>query len=193
MLDSFTNLIIESFIKRNIIDKKERDLYSYGLKEGIILLTNILTAALVGILYGMLWQALLYLIVYIPLRSYAGGYHASTQLKCYLLSTLLIMGVLLGIRYIHWNYFITLGLTLVSGILIFLLAPVEDNNKKLDEIEFLVYRKRARLIYIFELSLLLLVILMKLNQAAACIAVSHLTLAIMLIIGHIKNLTHYEK
>ena len=39
-----------------------------------------------------------FILAYIPIRSYAGGYHASTQLRCYILSNAVVVAVLIAIR-----------------------------------------------------------------------------------------------
>ena len=61
-----------------IISKSNRTLYEYGLRQMFATILNILTMLLIGFIMGLAVPAMVYTIAYIPLRVYAGGYHAST-------------------------------------------------------------------------------------------------------------------
>ena len=87
---------------------------------------------------------MVFLFTYIFLRSNAGGYHAKTPLRCYLLSTVIVVVALSGIQYVPWNIQIAVPVLLVSCVIIVGRAPMEDANKPLDAIEKLVYKKRTR-------------------------------------------------
>ena len=86
---------VERLIRNGIIKESERELYYFGVNGLCLFLVNIATSVIIGILFGMLWQSLLFSAAYIPLRSYAGGYHAKTPGMCYILSTILIACVLM--------------------------------------------------------------------------------------------------
>jgi len=98
--------VTDELVSNKIIDSEDSELYTYGLRQGALILLNILTILTVGKMFGMLWESLIFMVTYIPLRTYAGGYHARTQLKCYISSVVLIVAVLLGIRFIPWTNFI---------------------------------------------------------------------------------------
>ncbi|MFQ7801627.1 MAG: accessory gene regulator B family protein [Coprobacillus cateniformis] len=48
---------------------------------------------ILGYIFGNLIQTMIFLLSYIPLRSYAIGYHAKTEQVCFIFSTLLIIVV----------------------------------------------------------------------------------------------------
>ncbi len=146
LIANFTRILIEN----EVIDAEDKEIYDYGLKQGMIIVLNAITTIMIGSLFGMLSETIVFSIAYIPLRSYVGGYHAKTQLRCYLLSVLLIICVLFAIENILWTSSIVLGLTFISGIIIFILAPMEDSNKPLDSIEKKVFRVRTRIIFLKE-------------------------------------------
>ena len=39
----------------------------------------------------MLFETIIFIITYIPIRIYAGGYHARTQTKCYIFSVFMLI------------------------------------------------------------------------------------------------------
>lgn len=187
MKASFSEKITASLITQGVISTESKSLYTYGLQQGMQILFNLLTTIVTGLAFGMLWQSLVFTLAYIPLRAYAGGYHANTQLKCYFSSTVTLIGVLLLVKLVPWNFFICLIAAIAAGIVIFLLAPVEDANKPLDQTEIKVYKKRSR--YILCLLFILIFLFWSLSrlQAAICITMALDFLAVMLLLGKIKR------
>lgn len=188
---SLSDRMITKLIQIGSIKEDEKELYAYGLEQGLFILLNLITTIIIGMIVGMFWQSILFMVVYLPLRTFAGGYHARTQLLCYLLSTILILAVLLMIRFVPWTDFISLSLVLLSSIIIFIFAPVEDINKPLDEKEIARYKKRTRTILISEMIITLFILLLGFNDIIPSIAVSLFALSIMLILGSAKRYLTY--
>ena len=179
--------IANALVDLGTVPLEDKELYEYGIRQGILLVINIITAALIGLVVGMAWQSMVFLIVYYPIRSYAGGYHANHPLTCYLFSIPLILIVLMGIKLIPWNNYAILAVLVLAGLIIGLLAPVEDFNKPLDQIERKVYRRKT-LIYLSGLSCIIVIaLLLNLEQIALCLMMAAVTVSIMLILGVIKN------
>lgn len=174
-------------MSNNIVNSEDKELYTYGLRQGALMLLNILTILIVGKIFGMMWQSVVFMVTYIPLRTYAGGYHARTQLKCYISSVVLIVAVLLAIRFIPWTNLIMITISIISGLIIYILSPMEDSNKPLDAAEVKVYGRKARMILGFEFGALILLIILRVKNMAACLSVSLLSLSMMLICGKIKK------
>ncbi len=185
MQGKITQRITDELVSNKIIDPEDRELYTYGLQQGSLILLNTLTILIVGKIFSMLWQSVVFMTTYIPLRTYSGGYHARTQLKCYISSVVLIVAVLLGIRFIPWTNFIIIMISIISGLVIYIFSPVEDSNKPLDTIEVKVYRKKARMILVFELSLILLIVSIQ-NNVAKIVSVSLFTQSVLLAFGKLK-------
>ena len=171
---------LEFLIRKGIIDESERDLYRFGINGLYLFLANIATAVIIGAVLGMLQESLLFSAAYIPLRSYAGGYHAKTQARCYGLSVLLISGVLLMLKYVSFSVIAELIILAVSAAVIFVKAPVESVNKPLNVKEWRVFRLKARVILLTELAAS--VILMGVSQEIAlCIIMAVGSSGMMLI------------
>lgn len=73
-----------------IISKSNRTLYECGLRQMFATILNILTMLLIGFIMGLAVPAMVYTIAYIPLRVYAGGYHASTPQRCWAFSAIML-------------------------------------------------------------------------------------------------------
>lgn len=193
MLDGWVQTIIKKLLSNGTIQEENKALYVYGLKQGIMMIMNCIVALLIGLAFGMLMNSLLFLVFYVPLRSYAGGYHARTQVKCNIYSALLIVVYLFVLKFIPLISGLHLIIGLVSSILILALAPVGDINKPLDETEMRVYKKRLRIILFIEVSILSLFVILEFNKAAMGIALALALLVCMLVLGRIINIKYHRK
>ena len=181
--DLFSDWLVES----EIIRKDERELYAYGFWQGGVLLFNFLTIAVIGIIADMLWQSVVFTIAYGLLRPVAGGFHARTQRNCYFYSILLIVLALGVLRWEQWDAITCMIVVLASGSIVYKLAPVEDENKPLDDVEVVVYRHRSRIICGVLAMLVSILLMVNEIKMASCIAVSILAASVMLVLGEAKN------
>lgn len=179
--------ITDSLTRSGVITTEDKELYHYGVQQGLLMILNIITTFVIGLMFGMIWQSLIFLLAYIPLRSYAGGYHAKTQIRCYLFSIIIMSAALLGIKLIPWTSFICLTTSAFGAGIIFFLAPVEDSNKPLNEREIKVYKKRTRILLLCESIVMYISIILHNLQLSGCIAIVFMLLSTMLILGELKN------
>ncbi|MDS1005152.1 accessory gene regulator B family protein [Clostridium sporogenes] len=187
MVLSISEKIVDKLIDGNIIESEDKDLYTYGFHQGFLIIFNILTAIAIGLLFKMAWESLVFLMAYIPLRSYAGGYHARTSLRCYMFSLIIIIMVLLGIKFIYWNSIICIIVTFCATSIIFALQPVEDENKPLDKKERVVYKKRTKSILLVLIGIELVFWFFDNEQISITIIMALFVISFMLILGKIKN------
>lgn len=181
--DLFSEWLVES----EIVGKDDRELYAYGFWQGGVMLFNFFTVAVIGIITDMLWQSVVFTIAYGLLRPVAGGFHARTQRDCYFYSIFLLV---LALGILHWNQWDAIScmfVVLASGSVVFKLAPVEDENKPLDDVEVVVYRHRSRIICGVLAIVVSILLLINEIEMASCIAVSILAASVMLVLGEARN------
>lgn len=165
----------------------ENELYIFGVNQFLNMLLNILTALFIGILFGETLRIILFMLAYVPLRSYAGGWHSRTPLRCYIFSVIMLIVVSIGMKYLsvaEWMYYVILA---AAASVVLILAPVEDRNKPLDEIEHKVYKRRTVIITVAELIIALLLKLLISDNLFIAIVYSFTVLSLMLIAGKAKN------
>lgn len=178
--------IVNLLVSNEIISAEDKELYEYGLHQGFILLANIFTTILIGWILNMMIESIVFLVAYIPLRSYAGGYHAKTPFRCYILSIVMISVALLVARSSIWNLISIISVTAISSGIIFLLAPVEDKNKPLQQNERIEFKKRTNILLGALLGLIILFWFVVQQQIAICIMLALDMVAIMLLLGKLK-------
>ena len=187
MLKRLSNKITKKLVDINVIEEADSELYEYGFWQGGVLFFNFLTVVLLGILFNMLLESIIFLIFYGVLRTIAGGYHARTQHVCYILSVLLMIVVLTILKTFPWNIILCCVLTVLSILVIFILAPIQDENKLLDETEKSFFKKLSRIISLLYGFIIFLLFLFNKNELAYCVVISLFTLTIMLVLGKIRN------
>lgn len=183
MFSRISNNIAEQLIENGTIDSENREIYSYGVEQALVMLMNIITTLVIGFCFGMIWQSIIFMIIYLPLRSFAGGYHASTVLRCYIFGIILTITYLCINKYIPDTDFVISIITVIAGIILFMLAPVETSNKPLDRTELSMYKKRTRIILLSDICIITILLAFDLNSIALCIGIALLVLSFMVILG----------
>ena len=187
MFYRISNRNADRFTEKKVIPPEEKELYRFGVQQGLSIALNVVTTFVIGLVFRMVPESFLFLAVYIPLRSFAGGIHAKTANRCYVYSSFMIIAVLLVIKFFPLGNLICSCLSLLSGIIIFLLAPVEAEHKKLDEIEYVVYRKRSRIILVAEIIIQFLLSIIVSKRFIMCFSLAFVCLAVVMIAGVVKN------
>lgn len=140
MLSALCKSISLSLYKNGAISQDEIDICQYGFEISISTVINFLIVAILGILLGMKRISLLYYIIFVIIRQYTGGYHADTYLSCNLkfgvLSLFLLGNIkILSIYQEYYSFDMHLLLSCFSFLVIWFLAPVENENKPLTELK----------------------------------------------------------
>lgn len=181
MIDRVVSIAVNSLIKNDLLQESEAELYRFGIKRLLLFCINVITTIIIGVICNMLWQSVVFTIAYIPLRRYAGGYHAKTPPKCYLLSILLILGVLAFICWIPKDKLLIIIAALVAGIIVFIKSPVESTNKELSDKEKEIFKRYSRIILLTELAVMFATLLLNIDFAM-CLCLSIISSAIMVVI-----------
>lgn len=187
LLTRLSRKIVNNLTQSDIVKAEDAEIYIYGINQILMYAINISSALIIGLIFGKFFEAAVFIAAYCSLRSFAGGYHAKTPLKCYFFSIIMLIIVLVGIKYLYlteWMYYTVL---LAAALVVIVLSPVEDRNKPLDEIEHRVYKKRAIFIAAAEILIGLAFKLVGLNNLFVAVVYSFLALSVMLIAGKIKN------
>lgn len=187
MFSKLSGNITEQLIENGTIKPEDKDIYSYGVEQSFVILMNLVTTLVIGLCFGMIWQSIIYMIIYLPLRSFAGGYHARTVLRCYIFGIILAIADLSINKLIPATDLVISIMTLLAGIIIFILAPVETANKPLDHTELSVYRKRTRIILLSDICIITILLAFDLNSIALCIGVALMVLSFMVVLGKMNQ------
>ncbi len=189
MIEKLARKLVAWQVERNYLSAQEQNLYRYAFELLISQAVNLLIACLLAAVLQAYGTVLIFLISFIPLRSYAGGHHADTYAVCTVLSSLILGMVCVAEKCIPDRVvlFVNLGACVLSGVLIFALAPVADHNKPLDGEERRRYGKCSRAIWGLETAVWMVCYAVGAKRAGLVIALGYLALSGMLCAGVMKN------
>lgn len=80
MIDLLSSKISSKFVEHKIITEDMVDIYKYGVEITISSIIGFILILIIGLIFKSLMQALIFYIIFIILRSFTGGYHASSYL-----------------------------------------------------------------------------------------------------------------
>jgi len=146
MADLIASKLTEFFIKCQVIQEADRDTYEYCFKIFLMNILNFGSILLLGLIFGCLLETILFVIGFSVIRKQAGGYHAGTPLRCYLISvaSYVICMFLLYLIPSAWTKFMNLTAIIIAFIIIWRLAPVADSNKPFSIGEYERYKRNSR-------------------------------------------------
>lgn len=186
MFTSLTEKAVNYLIYKNVIDNDNLEIYQYGLGQIFSTTLNILTTLLLGIIFGEIYQSLIFVFAFMILRTYSGGYHAKTPIRCYFLTTISIAAGLSAMKFIVINRFIYLGLLILSSLIIITLSPIGTANKPLDEIEKIIYRKKTIIVWSVETCVAIVFIILDITEIHIAITLAQVIISIALIFGNLQ-------
>lgn len=177
----------ENLVRSDVVKAEDAEIYIYGINQILVSVVNVLSALIIGLIFGMFFEIAVFMAAYIPLRSFAGGFHAKTPLRCYIFSIIMLIVVSIGLRYLSMAIWVYYAVLAVAFIIVLVLSPVEDKNKPLDDLEYKVYKKRAIIIAAIELVVSIVLKLIGMDRLFIAVAYSFAVLGFMLIAGVVKN------
>ena len=134
----FISLLCEN----NMIEREKQELYAYAMEILLSSILHFLTTVVIGLLFDMVIESLLLFIAFSVIRRFAGGFHASTHLRCYFTSIAAIIIMLFFISVVtKWGNDIDFYVILIiSDLTIWFASPIESQNKPLSYKEKKVYK-----------------------------------------------------
>lgn len=147
MFQKFAKAIVSWLLTHNIIDLDECNIFIYGLE--IILLNGslLMVFSVISILNHQLTCLWCYILFFIPLRIFSGGYHAKSSTICFICSIIiycisiaiiLLFPFLYQIRF--WKMIGTISIIIISRI-----SPLINGNHFLNDNQ----KKRNKIIVHF--------------------------------------------
>lgn len=185
----FHNLAVDIaflLIKNKIVDIQQRNIYVYAL-EVILLNGSLLIVFLIAsLLCGAMINFWAYLIFFLPIRIFSGGYHAKSSESCFVLSTIMYglsiaITVFFTLLYQNWKWIIA---GVISILVILVLSPMVNENNPLTESQ----QKRNRIIVCILLAADLVVFILSYNfnwRIASYVLVFIVFDALLLLIGKV--------
>ena len=85
MIAQLSDRLSSFFVKQGIVDAEDNDVYAYSFEILISTLISFLALLVISIWTGTVVFTLMYVVGFIPMRAIAGGFHAKTHFRCFLI------------------------------------------------------------------------------------------------------------
>lgn len=191
LIAEYSERLSNKMVDKGIVPKEDVDLYRYGIENGIIVAGNLLASVVFGIATGRLGMVLVFLLFYVTLRSYSGGIHSRSKLNCFILSMLILLVPVYTYQWffevVEEPWIIIMGI--ISFLSIWMLSPVESENKPLDEMEQRVYKKVSRVTVMVQSGTLVVLFSLNLKEYFYAGYSSMILVAVFVILGKIMKKT----
>lgn len=182
---------ITSFLANNDnFDEERLEVIRYGIEILLLKVLFFIASMLLGVLLLSFWECLLFTLSFSAIRSLAGGYHADTRMKCFIQSMCMLMAVLVILKLIQRNLFsceIVLCLSVIAAVIIWLISPIDTENKRLTNEERKILKIKSRSVLIIETVICVSTYLLNYGKVAYSIMLALIATAVLMIIGGLKN------
>lgn len=182
--------VVKKLVDKSLINDTDEELYVYGL---FVLLSHILYFILtitIGFLFNIVLESIIFYIAFQFIRRYAGGIHASSELKCEVATTTSIFICLLCTKLCEMNniQIPILILTMIAAISIFILCPLDTPEKPLTKKEYKYFRKISWIILLLIMLTICIGGFFKLEFLLYPCCMSLILESTLLVLGKIKRL-----
>ncbi len=181
-----TDRMVDSLSKEGIITDEEREIVRFGLEslEGNLLcIVLILT---IGLCFKRVGEALLLWPLLFFLRKNAGGYHAATKTRCLIMSAAMLIAAFAVFTVVESTLLFYGICVMLTGCVIWTLAPVDNPSKVLDALEHNVYKRRTRIVFGLEGVFFIISFCCQWEMAVRSVCMTHFIVGISLLLGKIK-------
>lgn len=133
MIVKLSNILTDFFIKKNIIDIQEKEVYCYCFELLIAFLINLNIAIIIGFACLQFLETIIFIVVFLSLRTAAGGFHAKTHFRCITLFSIVFLIFILIIKLTNISPIVNITLLTISSIIVNLLSPIDCKENRLEQ------------------------------------------------------------
>lgn len=179
--------LADYIIQKDMASESDREMYEYAFEITAEVGVFAVACVVLALCLHMFWEGILFFIIFIPLRSYAGGLHMKTFISCFCLSCLVFSGVLLAARYLEVPGCFSITILLLLEIIVYKLYPVENANRDVDEEENVYFKRKLKVFLLLDYMIAVICLILRNDRYLLVIAVTFLLIVVTMIAGKCKN------
>lgn len=190
MIVTLSRKLTSYFILHFEVAEDDREVYNYFFEIILSSLINLLMALSIGLFSGKFLETLIFVFVFVFMRSLCGGYHANTHLKCILTFSSGLVLLVTALYFVPEGLAKILAFTSVvfSFVTVWLLAPVASPAKPLSEEKRSKLKKQSKVwITIFSIAIVFLLRFHMINNFVFPIAYGLFSVAGSMVVEKIKT------
>ena len=137
MIEKLSQRVLQYLLNSGVIEdtNDEKEYYQYGIEITISSILNIILILGIGLLTWNILESVVFLLLFIPIRQFTGGFHASTYFKCNLSFCIVFSLILILYHFtgVVLNTYSSILITFICVSLIIAECPIENKNKPIPE------------------------------------------------------------
>jgi len=126
-------LVVDYFMNIIVKDNKYAEIklqeIRYGLEGLYLNISKLIIFLIINIIIGNLGASLLFILFFIPIKSFSYGFHAKTSLQCWLISAFCFVGLPFLTNYIEFNFLFKMILIVCFFIIFTFFSPADTPRK----------------------------------------------------------------
>lgn len=155
-MDTLVDVLIEFMRKEKELSNEEEEIYRFGLRVGLEMCLYFVVCFLISLVIEMVKEFIFFFGIFYSIRSYAGGIHMKSYMRCFCVSSVIFVIIMLLTKYFYLNMYLSVGLIIVFVYLIYILA-INDEDEA-EEHNFYMKKLRRNMCCIVLLSVGLIII-----------------------------------
>lgn len=132
-MNRWVSEVLRKLTEKGDISEDENELYEYAIMCLFSICAPFVIAFLIGLLMGKVIESVIFIIPFVLIRKFAGGYHAKNALLCMIESIIVLYVFIYLSGIIHYRIALLLGI--LSTLELGCFSPIDSDNRRLDDNE----------------------------------------------------------
>lgn len=189
MVQKIVDALVNKQSQNYVMTDEDEKIYRYGYVLLCEVFLNLVIALAIGIVFSKTKEVIFFLCMYIPLRSFCGGWHADKIWKCTVISNVILLLQVYGIENIKM-YLSMNGMLLIfffNMICVCFISPVDTEMKKISQDEKKTYKRKIKFILIFHVIIAIITVLSDADEFTFGLMFVYIMQNVMLLMEIIKH------
>lgn len=193
MIQKIVDALVNKQSQNYVMTDEDEKIYRYGYVLLCEVFLNLIIALAIGIVFSKTKEVIFFLGMYIPLRSFCGGWHADKIWKCTVISNVILLLQVYGIENIKM-YLSMSGMLLIfffNMICVYFISPVDTEMKKISQDEKKTYKRKIKFILIFHVIIAIITVLSDADEFTFGLMFVYIMQNVMLLMEIVKHKKRY--
>ncbi|MBM7615500.1 accessory gene regulator ArgB-like protein [Alkaliphilus hydrothermalis] len=148
MIEKISKRLTIRLIDEGVVSLDEFEIYHYGMQLLLATLMEGFGLLILGILTGKVIETVLFVLMFGLLRIFAGGIHAGSYLKCFIVTAIVVFIGVQVVEILQYNFGFNfmLIMLIITNTIVYIFSPIDSPNKPLTDGEKVKNRRRSLLI-----------------------------------------------
>lgn len=170
MISKMAYRITAWLIKCEVVEEADRELYEYAIHSLWLNVAPIILVLVYGIAMQKVYQSILFIIPFLSIRKYSGGFHAKREVTCFIISSVVLATCVYLTGSLQCEMVLHI-LVVVSVFILVVFSPIDSENRRLDADERKIFKKVTIIGSLFWMSFYVVCVVLQYEKSAVSIAI----------------------